>query len=193
MFRTVTDPRTWHLYKYKKKKRWGGQVDLLPDHVLSFTRHLHMQSCHRLCQVLVSQLCLTLCNPMDCSSLDSCVHEILQGRILEWAAVPFSRVSSWPRDRTCVSCITGKFFTIWATREVINSSVLAWRIPGMGSLVAAIYGVAQSRTRLKVLSSSKLNITVSFFQMKKLRLKKCSFSEVMKLSVMKQGFKFRLT
>ena len=53
-----------------KKKRWGGQVDLLPDHVLSFTRHLHMQSCHRLCQVLVSQLCLTLCDPMEFSRLD---------------------------------------------------------------------------------------------------------------------------
>ena len=120
MFRTVTDPRTWHLYKYKKKKRWGGQVDLLPDHVLSFTRHLHMQSCHRLCQVLVSQLCLTLCNPMDCSSLDSCVHEILQGRILEWVAFPFSRGSSLPMDQTHVSRIAGGFFTMWATR------VLRW-------------------------------------------------------------------
>lgn len=40
MFRTVTDPRTWHLCKYKKKNKGrGGQVDLLPDHVLSFTRH----------------------------------------------------------------------------------------------------------------------------------------------------------
>ena len=37
------------------------------------------------------QLCLTLCDPMDCSLLGSSVHEILQARILEWIAMPFSR------------------------------------------------------------------------------------------------------
>ena len=42
---------------------------------------------------------------------------ILQARILEWVAVPFSRGSSQPRDRTQVSHITGRFFTSWATRE----------------------------------------------------------------------------
>ena len=55
------------------------------------------------------------CNPMDCSSLGSSVLKILQARILEWVAVPFSRVSSWPRDRILVSHIAGRFFTIWAT------------------------------------------------------------------------------
>ena len=39
-------------------------------------------------------------------------------RILEWVAIPFSRGSSHPRDETWVSCIAGKFFTAWATREV---------------------------------------------------------------------------
>ena len=42
---------------------------------------------------------------------------ILQARILEWVAMPSSRGSSWPRDRTQVSSIAGGFFTIWATRE----------------------------------------------------------------------------
>ena len=42
---------------------------------------------------------------------------ILQAIILEWVAIPFSRESSWPRDWIYVSCIAGKFFTIWATRE----------------------------------------------------------------------------
>ena len=42
---------------------------------------------------------------------------ILQARILKWVAIPFSRGSSWPRDRTQVSCIAGRLFTIWATRE----------------------------------------------------------------------------
>ena len=45
----------------------------------------------------------------------SCVHRILQAIILEWVAIPFSRRSSWPRDWTRVCCITGRFFTIWAT------------------------------------------------------------------------------
>ena len=51
-------------------------------------------------KVLVIQLCLTLCDPTDCSSPGSSVHGILQARILEWGAIPFSRVSSQPRDRT---------------------------------------------------------------------------------------------
>ena len=45
------------------------------------------------------------------------VHGILQTRILEWVAFPFSRGSSQPRDWTQVSCIAGRFFTSWATRE----------------------------------------------------------------------------
>ena len=53
--------------------------------------------------------------PRDCSSSDSSIHGILQARILEWVAIPFSRRSSWPRDWTWVSCIPGGFFTIWAT------------------------------------------------------------------------------
>ena len=59
----------------------------------------------------------TLCNSMDCSSPGSSVHGILQARIQEWVAIPFSREYSWPKDRTWVSCIIGKLFTIWATRE----------------------------------------------------------------------------
>ena len=70
--------------------------------------------------VLVAQLCLTLCDPVDCSLLGSSVYEISQARILEWVAIPFSRGSSWPRDRIHISCIAGRFFTIWATREASN-------------------------------------------------------------------------
>ena len=71
-------------------------------------------------KVLVAQSCLTLCNPMDCSPPGSSVHGISQARILEWVAMPFSRGSSWPRDRTHVSCIAGTGRQIpyhWATRE----------------------------------------------------------------------------
>ena len=47
----------------------------------------------------------------------SSVDGILQARILEWVAIPFSTGSSWLKDWTQISCIAGKFFTIWATRE----------------------------------------------------------------------------
>ena len=54
---------------------------------------------------------------MDYTPPGSSVHGILQARILEWVAIPFSRGSSWPRNRIWVSCVAGRFFTVWATRE----------------------------------------------------------------------------
>ena len=57
-------------------------------------------------KVKVAQSCPTLCDPMDCT-----VYGILQARILEWVAVPFSRESSQPRDQTQVSHIADRFFT----------------------------------------------------------------------------------
>ena len=68
--------------------------------------------CPSISGVKVAQLCPTLCDPMDFT-----VHGILQARILEWVAFPFSRGSSQHRDRTQVSCIAGRFFTSRATRE----------------------------------------------------------------------------
>ena len=52
------------------------------------------------------QLCLTLCDPVDCSLPGSSLREILQARILEWVAVSFPRGFSCPRDRTHVSCVS---------------------------------------------------------------------------------------
>ena len=54
---------------------------------------------------------------MDYNPPGSPVHQILQARILEWAAILYP--SSWPRDQTQVSCMAGEFFTIWATREAL--------------------------------------------------------------------------
>ena len=62
----------------------------------------------------VAQSCLTLYDPVVYT-----VYGILQGRILEWVAFPFSRASSQPRDRTQVSHIAGGFFTSWVTREAL--------------------------------------------------------------------------
>ena len=58
-----------------------------------------------------------LCNHVDNSPPGSSVHGILQARIQEWITIPFSKGSSWPRDQTLVSCISGRFFTIWATKD----------------------------------------------------------------------------
>ena len=67
---------------------------------------------YRKVKVLVAQSCVTCCNTMDHSPPSSSVHGILQARILEWVAIPFSRGSSQPRDQTQVSCIAGRFFTV---------------------------------------------------------------------------------
>ena len=67
-------------------------------------------------KVLVTQSCPTLCDPMHCNPPGSYVHGILQARILEWVAIPFSRGSSHMRDQTQVSCIAHGFFTTWTMR-----------------------------------------------------------------------------
>ena len=61
-------------------------------------------------KVKVADSCLTLCGSMEYT-----VHGILQARILEWVAFPFSRGSSQSRGQTQVSHIAGRFFTSWAT------------------------------------------------------------------------------
>ena len=76
--------------------------------------------------VLVTQLCLTLCNRIDCSLPGSSAHGILQARILEWVSMSFSRKSSQPRDWTWVSCIAGRFFIIWAIKEALSNRYIVW-------------------------------------------------------------------
>ena len=66
----------------------------------------------------VAQSRPTLCDPMDCSLPGSSVHRIFQAIVLEWIATFFSRGSSQPRDRTRVSRIVDRRFTVWVTREV---------------------------------------------------------------------------
>ena len=56
--------------------------------------------------------------PTDYNPLGSSVHGILQARIPEWVAIPFSRGSPQPRDQTQVSCTAVRFSTIWAMMEV---------------------------------------------------------------------------
>ena len=70
------------------------------------------------------QSCLTFCDTMNCSPPGACVRGILQARILEWVAIPFSRRSFQLRDRIWISCIAGQFFTIWVT---IEGHLLEWQ------------------------------------------------------------------
>ena len=88
----------------------------------------------------ITQSCLTLCKPMDYR-----VHGILQARILEWIAFPFSKGSSQPRDWTRVSCIAGRFFTNRTMRE-------------------ALIKVIQSYTLIKVIQSKlRLFVCLSYY------------------------------
>ena len=104
---------------HKKEKEWLWiaamlshlylRVYIWTEHVRDFGKSNYTKEKKK---VKATQLCLTLCDPMA-----YIVHGILQARILEWAAFPFSRGSSQPRDWTQVYHIADRFFTSWATRE----------------------------------------------------------------------------
>ena len=91
-----------------------------------------------LCACSVTQLCLILCDPMDCSPPGSPVHGILQVRIMEWVTISSFRESSWLRDQTGISCISciGRWITLplsplgspfaFFTRYLLNHYLLIW-------------------------------------------------------------------
>ena len=109
-------PRQWAAYQQRPSmtKCFCESEKLRPHRVSALRLPLGRQlyQC-----VWVGQSCLTLCSPMDCSPQGFTVHGILQPRILEWVAIPFSGGSSQPTDQIQVSCIVGRFFTSLATRE----------------------------------------------------------------------------
>ena len=86
--------------------------------------------------MLVTQLCLTLCGSTDCSLPGSFVCGIPQSRILEWVAIPFSKGYSLPKDQTQVSCIAGRFFTIWTTNT--PNSFIHWIINSFTQKIAQV-------------------------------------------------------
>ena len=80
--------------------------------------YIHM--CINICACMCAkslQSYLTLCDPEDWGPPGSSLHGFLQARILEWVATPVFRGSSLTRDQTQVSCIAGRFLTVWATWE----------------------------------------------------------------------------
>ena len=84
----------------------------LKKHSHFFFLHFQSPSAYKKGENEVVQSCLTLWDLRGFS-----IHGIFQVRVLEWVAIFFSRGSSWPRDCTWVSCIAGRSFTLWATRE----------------------------------------------------------------------------
>ena len=88
---------------------------------LGFTTELFSVAMAFLCYAmlcLVDQSYPTLSDPMNCSPPGSSVCGILQARILQWVAIFFYRGSSQPRNQIRVSRVAGRFFTVWATKEV---------------------------------------------------------------------------
>ena len=72
------------------------------------------------------QSCLALWDPMDCSPPVSSAHGIHEARILEWVAMPSSRRSPQLRDRTCISCFVGRFFTAESLGKPLGKEAKYW-------------------------------------------------------------------
>ena len=122
----VMDKEAWHTAVHrvaKSRTRLSNRTELNWYHVyqfipcdskkkLKFHFTTRLFCCPACMHAKSLQSCSTL-RPMDCSLPGSSVLGILQARMLEWVAMPFSRGSSWPRDQTgvsCGSCIAGRFF-----------------------------------------------------------------------------------
>ena len=97
--------------------------------------------CVCVCARVRAQSCLTLCDPMDCSPPGSSVHEIFQARILEWVAISYSRGSSQPGDRTCVSCISciGRQIlyhcATWEALKILKKKKNTFTLPNLSVLI----------------------------------------------------------
>ena len=109
----------WLLPK-KSPSRWIFMC-LLLDKKIETRRRSDVQALRgkKKVKVKVTQSYLTLCNPVNCI-----VHEILQARIEEWLAFPFSRGSSQPRDQTQVTCIAG--WILYQLSHKGSPRILAW-------------------------------------------------------------------
>ena len=113
-------PKTYRLYLelvlsvYLTFFAWHSYKCLSPAHMSTLCTSLLYQGrdfCLHACACLVSQSCPVPCDPMNWSLVGSSVLGILQARLLEWLASPFSWGSSQHKDQTWVSFISGRFFT----------------------------------------------------------------------------------
>ena len=91
------------------------------------------------------QSCSTLCDPMDCSSVGSSVHGIPQARILEWVAMPTSRGSSRPRDRTQVCCTGGQLLYHSTTAKSLQLCPTLCHPLDCSPPGSSVHGISQAR------------------------------------------------
>ena len=119
----------WNLFKAEERSIGFFfetlHLDLIPFSRRNWENQCYFEQYHlqALSEVKFAQSCRTLCDPMDYT-----VHRILQARILEWVALPFSRGSSQLGDWTQVSHTAGGFFISWATREAWNFGFMTFSV-----------------------------------------------------------------
>ena len=107
----VLSPASCHRSLPKAQWRWRNRlskVKSLAQHHWAdkgLSQGLNPSLSDGLCACVLAQL-VWLCDPMDCSPSGSSAHGIFQARILEWVAISSSSISSWPRDWTCVCCVS---------------------------------------------------------------------------------------
>ena len=117
-----------------RRKEWGQKTERVP----------FLYTC--------SQSCLTLYNPKDCSPPNSLVQGIIEARILEWVAIISSGGSSWPREWTlisCVSCIDGGFFTVWAIGKPIHTHSV-WIFMGFGCSCLSCFVISELKIKKQI-------------------------------------------
>ena len=140
--RKISDLSTWNRF---------FKSFFCPDNI--FKEYLFIILC------VCAQSCPTLCNPMDCSPAGSSVHWIFQARILKWVVISSSLGSSWPRDRTHVSCVGRQILYHWTTREASSLSdedkpnQMAWPYVTPTSAITTV----QTYDCPKLLSTPKAN------------------------------------
>ena len=136
-------------------------------------------------------MCPTVCHSTDCCPPGFFVHGILQARILEWVAIPFSKRPSQPRDQTLVSCITGRFLTFWATGKSWKSA--SGQIKPHSKLINNEKAWESYKVKKpNVLNCSSYNLGGKFFFLLKLKVGKYSSKYVSGLKVFTSRIKNRV-
>ena len=121
---TAALARTWKQPTYMSSDRWMDKTVIHVNTMESYSAlnkissfavmwmdldsviqtEINQKNKYGMCVKLI-QSCPSVCDPVDCSPPGSSVHGTLQARILKWVTMPLSRGSSWPRDRSCISCL----------------------------------------------------------------------------------------
>ena len=99
------------------------------------TTHLHHLN---FSSVYVCSVCLTLCDPMDCSPPGSSVHGIIPARILEWFAISSSKGSSLPRNQTRIACIGRWILLPLCHLGSLNKTIKYVKIIGWHTLISYV-------------------------------------------------------